>query len=631
MNRSEPDRRWFAGIQNRLVIAFLTVAILPVVVLAIYGAQSQLKALAELAFDTAADQAQLRARKLQSALSAAQNDLSYLQQMPSLALSGDRPSAATDRDSPVASERMTKQFETFVASRGTYRSVAYIDSTGRERVRVDRRGMTTWPLPPDELAERPPHEDLVYRGEHLLAGQTLTEVVSDEGGPMVRFVTRLFPRGLERRGFVVLEARLKTLVGDEETDGGSERLVLFNQAREVILGDPDAISSETLSALIHQPRRPMEIEHGRVATLVPIEPNRANRAERWFYVTLEPRAAVLGSLTRFRYVFTVVLIGTLVLAASISVLLARQFTVPLKRLYAAAQDIGHGRYDVPLEDETGDEIGGLAHELRAMADKLRIKHEDMQQQIDEKTLELLQAERLSTIGTMSAAIAHEVNNPLGVISMYSQMLLEQFDPEDPRARKLRMIAREASRMSVLVRGLLQFARRPELNLTQVDLAAMTREAVSAAADLQEESHGLDIVVDMSDDCPSIEADADQLGQVIRNLAVNAFHAMNGKGRLTVTARPFEADHVRIQVADTGHGIEPDHLSKLFEPFFTTRRFGAGTGLGLSISKEIVERHGGTISVESQVGEGTTFTITLPRRQSAGEETQPAAHTGSERT
>lgn len=614
MKERNDDRRFLAGIQNRLVIAFLTVTMIPVVVLAIYSTRSQLRALEELAFTAAADEAALRARKLQDALGGAQRDLFYLTQLPSLNTYLESSDRAEAEDLDFQRDKLARQFSTFIASQGRYRSACYVDSQGGEVVRIRRVGTSTRIVPYAALSLQPPRDDLLAIGEHLLSGQTLTRIESTDDGPVVQFLARLFPRGAQRRGFVVLEIEISGLWEEEEGEpvASATEILLLDMHGDKLMGTDAGMGEPIREVLARQPGAPLDIGDGRIATYLPVYPDRINPTRPWSFFAIVPRADVLASLNRYRVVFTVVLVVVLLAAAGVSLLLARQFTGPLKRLYSAAQDIGHGNFDVPLEDRTGDEIGGLARELRAMADKLKLKHKDMQHQIDEKTRELLQAERLSTIGTLSAAIAHEVNNPIGIISMYGQMLLEQLPPDDPQARKIKTIVREASRMSVLVRGLLQFARRPELDIQEVSPAQLIDEAVNACGDLVEGADQVEIQQVVSGDCPNLHADPGQLGQVLRNLVRNAIQAVGGRGVVTVRCDPAgDGEHVQFEVHDTGHGIEPENLSRLFEPFFTTKRFGAGTGLGLSISREIAERHGGEISVTSSPGDGTRFRIVLP--------------------
>jgi signal transduction histidine kinase len=604
-----------AGIQIRLVIAFLAVTTIPVVIVSIYASHEHLTALERLALNAASEAATVEARQLQDALAGAQGDLFYLSQIASLdtfieaARSGEPTNVAYARD------KLARQFEAFVASRPTYRAAAYIDAERRVSVRVQRTGTQTAVVPSEARADAtmPEPEHTAVPLERLLPGQTVTQVDPEGADAVVRLMTRMAPRGAQRRGMVVLESRLSALWHEENEGGPMTRLVLLDATGRVIVGRVDVLPEGTLDALSAQPGRPLVVSTRHIVTYVPIHPNPTNLGEQWAVLAIAPSDLLFGAMTRYRRVFTVVLLLALAVVGVVSILLARQFTVPLRRLYDAAQDIGRGRFDVHLDDTTGDEIAGLAGALRTMADQLKVRHDALQRQVDDKTRELLRAEQLSTIGTMSAAIAHEVNNPLGIISLYSQLLAEQTPPDDPRTEKLQTIAREASRISVLVGGLLQFARQSELRITSVNPATLIERAAVAASSLHDPDGLISVKIDVDPDPTTIEADGDQLQQVLQNLLVNAMHAMPDGGTVTVTARGIEADTVELTVRDTGSGIDSDQLPRIFEPFFTTRRFGAGTGLGLAVSRQIVERHGGTIYVRSTPGSGTCFVIRLPRR------------------
>jgi PAS domain S-box-containing protein len=232
------------------------------------------------------------------------------------------------------------------------------------------------------------------------------------------------------------------------------------------------------------------------------------------------------------------------------------------------------------------------------------------------------ADRLSTVGTLAAGIAHELNNPIGNISTYSQLLLERDSPPPEFTHKcLTTIASETQRAGRIVRDLLDFSRQRPATRDAVDLAAVVEGAAKIALPAYSGRAAYDTVFQLPRELPTITGDAMQLTQVFINLITNALQAMPAGGRLTLGIEPApvlrnERPHLAAQVRDTGTGIKPEHRARLFDPFFTTKEVGAGTGLGLSVSYGIVQEHAGTIEVESQEGHGTIFTVLLPVREEA---------------
>jgi signal transduction histidine kinase/Fe-S-cluster-containing hydrogenase component 2 len=226
---------------------------------------------------------------------------------------------------------------------------------------------------------------------------------------------------------------------------------------------------------------------------------------------------------------------------------------------------------------------------------------------------LMHSERLASMGQLAAGIAHEVNNPLGVVLMYAHLLLEEVTEDSKHREDLSMIAEQADRCKGIVAGLLNFARQNKVNLQDTNVKELVDRALKAITHHQ----GVQIVTEHDLDNPIAEIDADQMVQVLTNLLTNAIAAMPDGGTLTLRAEG-DADNVRLVVADTGTGIPEENLSKIFEPFFTTKQIGKGTGLGLAVTYGVVKMHRGDIRVESNTDPdagptGTTFTVTLPRR------------------
>jgi|YNPNPStandDraft_1061719.scaffolds.fasta_scaffold02563_7 two-component system NtrC family sensor kinase len=228
--------------------------------------------------------------------------------------------------------------------------------------------------------------------------------------------------------------------------------------------------------------------------------------------------------------------------------------------------------------------------------------------------QLIQSAKLASMGQLAAGIAHEINNPLGTVTLFAHLLLKSLPEDDPRRADLQMIVDEAARCKEIVSGLLDFSRRGKLKLRPTNLNAVLDEAL-ASVEKRPEFDNVEVQKVYAADLPEIQADANQLRQVFVNLIVNAAEAMPNGGTLTLATRVSEdGNSVVASVTDTGCGIPKENLSKLFTPFFTTKQLGKGTGLGLAVAYGIIKMHHGQIDVRSTVGKGTTFEVTLPRVQ-----------------
>ncbi len=234
---------------------------------------------------------------------------------------------------------------------------------------------------------------------------------------------------------------------------------------------------------------------------------------------------------------------------------------------------------------------------------------------------LVRSEKLASMGQLAAGIAHEVNNPLGVVIMYSHFLAEQLAGKPEYREDLAMVVEQADRCKKIVAGLLDFARQNKVEHDRIHIDDLVQRGLRGLA----HPLGVEIEVEHAVSDPLVEVDPDQITQVLVNLVSNAFAAMPDGGRLRIRTED-SGDIVRIIVSDTGVGIPPEHFAKLFEPFFTTKRGGKGTGLGLAVTYGIVKMHRGDIKVASNADAakgptGTTFTVILPRRRT---EASPAA-------
>jgi signal transduction histidine kinase len=225
----------------------------------------------------------------------------------------------------------------------------------------------------------------------------------------------------------------------------------------------------------------------------------------------------------------------------------------------------------------------------------------------------MHSERLASMGQLAAGIAHEVNNPLGVVLMYAHLLQEQAEQNAELGEDLRMIAEQADRCKKIVAGLLDFARQNKVVLEPEDVHGILQQSAKSVP----RPDNVELEVEVETDETTAEVDRDQIQQVFTNLLSNAYAAMEDGGRMHVRITGDD-ESVHLRFSDTGCGITKQHQAKIFEPFFTTKQIGKGTGLGLAVTYGIIKMHRGDIRVESnndpQAGPtGTTFTVTLPRR------------------
>ena len=352
---------------------------------------------------------------------------------------------------------------------------------------------------------------------------------------------------------------------------------------------------------------------------------RAYVVNDWYITAYEPIRNVSGAVIGILYVgvleqkyndlrnqaiMAFMIISALVVLFSIglSYILSRSISVPVHRLVVASKELSKGNLEVKVEKTSNDEIGLLADAYNSMANALRERDERLKEFTRKKFME---SERLALIGQLAANVAHELNNPLQGIVTYSHLLLERNSIDDPTRQSLQKIVVQANRSRDIIRGLLDFSRQRKPDKTLCNINNLLQESLSFLEN-QALMHNIQIITQLDNDLPSIVIDPSQVQRVFINMIVNAAEAMNGNGQLSIsTKRDLAKDCIEITFSDTGTGISEENLEKIFDPFFTTKETGHGVGLGLAISYGIIKEHGGTVSVESEVGKGTTFIIRLP--------------------
>lgn len=317
------------------------------------------------------------------------------------------------------------------------------------------------------------------------------------------------------------------------------------------------------------------------------------------------QAAFIDFLDIFRRRIALVAGITVVMTFLLATPVSRRITKPLqdlRTLSRTSQQVAGGNMQARASTTAGGEVGQLASSFNEMLDQL----EDAQGQ-------LVQSEKMASLGQLAAGVAHELNNPLTTVLLFSEALLRDQQADPAAAADLQIILRETERCRRIVASLLDFARQNQLDAAEIDLNLLIRETIGV-----EKLHGryqnIRIDTKLDPDLPNIQADRVQLRTVIGNLMANAADAMPAGGKLILRTYQVPGYQIGLDVEDTGEGITPENQSRLFTPFFTTKPPGKGTGLGLSIVYGIIKMHRGQIQVASQPGRGTTFQIHLPIKQ-----------------
>ncbi len=316
---------------------------------------------------------------------------------------------------------------------------------------------------------------------------------------------------------------------------------------------------------------------------------------------------------------------------------------PVRALTTGTERLSRGELGYQIETGSSDELGQLASSFNMMSLQLEKANQEitswartLEERVEEKGRELqsaheqvLQVEKMASLGKMAAVVAHEVNNPLSGILTYSKLLkkwLEQLEMPESRRKEMRecldVIESESRRCGEMVKNLLTFSRARPMNFEWANLNQVVERAAKLVAHKLELGN-VQVQLELASDLPSVQCDPAQIEQVLLALIMNAHDAMPRGGNLWLLTRSLpQSQQIEIQVRDDGVGIPPEVLPKLFEPFFTTKESSKGVGLGLAIARTIVERHRGQIEVESELGKGTTFYIFLPVNATAAPASTP---------
>ena len=321
----------------------------------------------------------------------------------------------------------------------------------------------------------------------------------------------------------------------------------------------------------------------------------------------KPKAAAFLSARDLFNKLLWVSLGLLLSTAVIGLIWSHRMARPLEQLSNATQEVAKGEFDIQVKTTSRDEIGNLAHSFNKMASELR----DREKALRDAQAALVQSEKMSAFGQLSAGIAHEVKNPLAGILGYTQLSLKKVEKDTPVFSNLKTIEKETKRCNSIIGNLMKFARQEQAEFSPTEINQVVEDAIGIVAH-QLGVNQVRIEKDLTEDLPDVMGNANQLQQVLMNIMINAQQAMDGQpGTVRAATRLPEEGTLEIRISDTGPGLPEEIQKRIFEPFFTTKPAGKGTGLGLSVTYGIIKDHGGSIRVESPPGEGATFIVTLP--------------------
>jgi signal transduction histidine kinase len=328
-------------------------------------------------------------------------------------------------------------------------------------------------------------------------------------------------------------------------------------------------------------------------------------------------ADVMSRLVVFRRLFFIlILVDSLVIVGFGSLLLSRVVVNPLKRLVEAARRIGEGDLDHRAQVDYGNEIGQLATVFNQMVERLAEKQRDVERAIKklkDAQEELVNTEKLASVGRMAAGVAHEIGNPLTSVLGHTEILHKRLKRKRLKDGEtlLDLVERtrkETERINRIIKDLLQFSKPSSSHIEAVDINRLIKDSVNVVR-VQERFEAIAFDLLLEENISLAKANNDQLQQVLFNILINAADAMPRGGSISIkTAK--DKGWLIIAIKDTGVGIAPENLDKIYDPFFTTKALDKGTGLGLSISLKIIDEFGGKLRVKSEEGKGTEFYIYL---------------------
>ena len=655
------------SIRKKLIVAYTGFVLSPLLAIGAFSIYFSSQVLQSRALVHLQDEVSSHSNRISQFLQNVEADVLYLSQSPVLLDWVNAPKRGT-ADLESLRAKAEREFLAFAHNRRqAYDQVRYLGERGWERIRINSNGVSSLLVPTNQLQNKQHRyyfqEALkMAKGELYVSPMDLNiewKSIEAPRKPVVRYATPVFDETGSERGVVIINIfgrhllklamesypeadRTSFLVNKDGvylawSEGGSEPV--FGLTLDGGNRLQDDYSDRAVARVISGQSGTVPDGIDEIIAFAPIFPNLKAKEYFWVLGVGLKKAAVFAPVTTFRNILVVTAALGLLASIFIGVLSARHFTRPIKEMCSGAEVIAQGDLDHRLDIHTNDEIEELAHKFNVMAQhlkeaKTRIEgwNETLREEVEKRTQDLLEseqkmrhAERLASLGELSAGVLHEVRNPLAAIKTTAQAMNEDMSdncpPVCPRDKYLIRIESEINRLNAFLKTFSSFAKPQEPNPLPCDLRNIIGDVITLL-EKEATSRGITIEESYSPELPRVAVDFQQMQQVFLNLFLNAIQAMPHGGRIMTVGTFLDSEtpeggaspRVQIAIEDRGHGISNEILDGIFNPFFSTKP--GGTGLGLPIAQRILEQHGGTLTVTSIENEGTTFVVTLPTDHAA---------------
>lgn len=635
------------SIRTKLVVAFLSIGLIPVLVLGSFSMFSSANALQDSAITRVHASLIAKVERIRNALRYAEKDLRILSHSPSLVTF-----AEFYQDNVMGMNNLNRMLITglkdFARNNELYHQVLFLNQKGEQVFRVLRQKDQLY-FEGEDPTRNLSGQNFFWKALDTQRGEIVitSKTTSEEDDITLIYSTVIYDRGQKQKGVISLQLRLKDLAGlakSGETAFGNTYLLdrhgrfLYNIKAERLEsqyslaldeGFPGMLDEQLLKKLLSGREGLISQENKRIISYAPILHGIGGPDNFWVLVIDLPRSIVLAPVRRFLLFFGGMVVALAIIGTLLGIVGSHHFTLPILKLHNGAKIISTGTFDHRITVHTNDEIEDLAVQFNIMADRLKESqgrltklNEELQKEVESRTQQLFQAEKMAAFGSLSAGIAHEIGNPLASMKTNIQVLDERLGKDNAHHKFLERILKEINRLSKFFKTFYSFARPVKPQIASSDIRKIIHEVIMIIQK-EAEAQGVTIHEEFDDYLPNVMVDFQRMQQVFLNLFLNAIQAMSEGGTVsvrvrfisdTVDSRQEEDGRIVITVSDTGPGIPEEMRSKIFEPFYTTKP--KGTGLGLSIAHQIVVENNGTISVGLSDEMETTFTIQLQVEESS---------------